>query len=66
MSHAPKRFDFSIPVRVNLYSDTQSKPTPGMKEAMLNAEVGGCQNSNPTDTLITRALLERPISSAIP
>jgi threonine aldolase len=49
MSHAPKRFDFSIPVRINLYSDTQSKPTPGMKEAMLNAEVGDEQGgSDPT------------------
>ena len=49
MNHAPKRFDFSIPVRINLYSDTQSKPTPGMKEAMLNAEVGDEQGgSDPT------------------
>src|SRR3954451_1778400 len=46
MSHAPKRFDFSIPVRVNLYSDTQSKPTRGMKEAMLNAEVGDEQGGS--------------------
>lgn len=49
MNHAPKRFDFSIPVRINLYSDTQSKPTPGMKDAMLNAEVGDEQGgSDPT------------------
>src|ERR1700691_4320860 len=49
MSHAPKRFDFSIPVRINLYSDTQSKPTPGMKQAMLDAEVGDEQGgSDPT------------------
>jgi threonine aldolase len=46
MNHAPKRFDFSIPVRINLYSDTQSKPTPGMKEAMLNAEVGDEQGGS--------------------
>jgi len=46
MSHAPKRFDFSIPVRINLYSDTQSKPTPGMKDAMLNAEVGDEQGGS--------------------
>ncbi|HEY8289129.1 MAG TPA: threonine aldolase family protein [Acetobacteraceae bacterium] len=40
MSHEPKRFDFSIPVRVNLYSDTQTKPSRAMKEAMMNAEMG--------------------------
>jgi len=46
MNHAPKRFDFSVPVRINLYSDTQSKPTPGMKDAMLNAEVGDEQGGS--------------------
>jgi threonine aldolase len=46
MNHAPKRFDFSIPVRINLYSDTQSKPTAGMKDAMLNAEVGDEQGGS--------------------
>ena len=40
MTYEPQRFDFSIPVRVNMYSDTQTKPTPGMKQAMLDAEVG--------------------------
>src|ERR1700751_154114 len=40
MSYEPKRFDFSIPVRVNLSSDTQTKPSRGMKEAMMAAEVG--------------------------
>ena len=28
MTFEPQRFDFSIPVRVNLYSDTQTKPSP--------------------------------------
>ena len=28
------------PVRVNLYSDTQTRPTPAMKAAMMAAEVG--------------------------
>jgi threonine aldolase len=46
MSYAPKRFDFSVPVRINLYSDTQSKPTPGMKDAMLNAQVGDDQGGS--------------------
>ena len=27
MSYEPKRFDFSIPVRINLSSDTQTKPS---------------------------------------
>jgi threonine aldolase len=46
MSYEPKRFDFSIPVRINLYSDTQSKPTKAMKEAMLSAEVGDEQGGS--------------------
>jgi threonine aldolase len=46
MSYEPKRFDFSVPVRINLYSDTQSKPTPPMKEAMLSAEVGDEQGGS--------------------
>src|SRR5580698_10563691 len=28
------------PVRINLFSDTQTRPTPGMREAMACAEVG--------------------------
>ena len=40
MTYEPHRFDFSIPVRVNLYSDTQTKPSRGMKQAMMEAEVG--------------------------
>jgi threonine aldolase len=46
MDHAPKRFDFSIPVRINLYSDTQSRPTAGMKDAMMRAEVGDEQGGS--------------------
>src|SRR3954471_19199441 len=49
MVHAPPRFETSVPVRVNLYSDTQTKPSRGMKEAMLEAEVGDEQmGSDPT------------------
>jgi threonine aldolase len=40
MSYEPKRFDFSIPIRVNLSSDTQTKPSRAMKEAMMEADVG--------------------------
>lgn len=46
MSYEPKRFDFSIPVRVNLYSDTQSRPTRAMKEAMLEAPMGDEQGGS--------------------
>ena len=31
-------------VRINLYSDTQSQPTPGMRQAMAEAEVGDEQH----------------------
>jgi threonine aldolase len=30
----------ATPVRINLLSDTQTRPTPGMREAMARAEVG--------------------------
>ncbi len=37
------------PVRINLYSDTQTRPTPGMRQAMLSAEVGDEQaGTDPT------------------
>jgi threonine aldolase len=49
MSFEPKRADFSVPVRINLYSDTQSRPSRGMKEAMMAAEMGDEQGgSDPT------------------
>ncbi len=56
MVHAPPRFDTGVPVRVNLYSDTQTKPSRAMKEAMMEAEVGDEQHgSDPT----THALCDR-------
>jgi threonine aldolase len=33
-------------VRINLYSDTQTRPTPAMKEAMMRAEVGDEQHGD--------------------
>ena len=49
MTYMPPRFDTAIPVRVNLYSDTQTKPSRAMREAMLEAEVGDEQHgSDPT------------------
>ena len=35
MSFEPQRFDFSTAVRVNLYSDTQTKPSRGMKQDVM-------------------------------
>ena len=46
MSYEPKRFDFSIPVRVNLYSDTQTRPTRAMKAAMMEADMGDEQGGS--------------------
>jgi threonine aldolase len=54
MDYTPLRMDASLPpLRVNLYSDTQTKPTPAMKAAMLAAEVGDEQFGwDPTTNLL--------------
>lgn len=45
--YTPQRPDPALPpIRINLYSDTQTRPTPAMKEAMLRAEVGDEQNGD--------------------
>ncbi len=45
--YAPARIDPALPpLRVNLYSDTQTKPSPGMKAAMMEAEVGDEQHGD--------------------
>ena len=46
VSYEPKRFDFSIPVRINLYSDTQTRPSRAMKDAMMKAEMGDEQGGS--------------------
>ena len=47
MLYAPPRPAASLPpVRVNLYSDTQTKPSAAMKDAMLRAEVGDEQHGD--------------------
>ncbi len=47
MVHAPNRPPAGSPaVRINLYSDTQTKPTPAMKAAMMEAEVGDEQHGD--------------------
>ena len=45
MTYTPLRPDPNAPpVRVNLYSDTQTRPTPAMKQAMMEAETGDEQS----------------------
>jgi threonine aldolase len=47
MVHAPERPPAGAPpVRINLYSDTQTRPTPAMKDAMMRAEVGDEQHGD--------------------
>lgn len=47
MVYAPVRPNPSLPpVRVNLFSDTQTRPSAAMKEAMMRAEVGDEQNGD--------------------
>ena len=47
MVYAPVRPAASLPpLRVNLYSDTQTKPSPAMKAAMMAAEVGDEQHGD--------------------
>ncbi len=49
MSFEPARFDRSIPVHINLSSDTQTLPSRGMKDAMMAAPLGDEQaGSDPT------------------
>jgi threonine aldolase len=70
MVHAPPRSTSTVPVRVNLYSDTQTKPTPAMKAAMMEAEVGDEQSgTDPTiNALCERmaALLDKPAAVFLP
>jgi threonine aldolase len=45
MVHAPPPPAAGLPpIRINLYSDTQTKPTPAMRAAMMAAEVGDEQS----------------------
>ncbi|WP_419896923.1 threonine aldolase family protein [Roseomonas sp. USHLN139] len=47
MVHAPARPPAGAPpVRINLYSDTQTRPTAAMKAAMMAAEVGDEQHGD--------------------
>ena len=70
MSYEPKRADFSVPVRINLYSDTQTRPSRAMMEAMMAAEVGDEQGgSDPTVWELcdrTAALLRKEAAMFMP
>jgi threonine aldolase len=49
----PPRDPRQTPVRINLLSDTQTRPTPAMREAMAKAEVGDEQiGDDPTVNLL--------------
>ena len=57
MVHAPARPPKNAPpVRINLYSDTQTRPSAAMKEAMMRAEVGDEQHG---DDPTVHALVDR-------
>ena len=49
MANSPAPFDHAAPVRANLYSDTQTRPSAAMKAAMMEAECGDEQlGADPT------------------
>ena len=68
--YAPPRPDGAVPVRINLYSDTQTKPSPAMKQAMMEAEVGDEQSgTDPTINLLcdrAAALLGKQAAMFLP
>ncbi|HVX77703.1 MAG TPA: threonine aldolase family protein [Bradyrhizobium sp.] len=55
----PPRDPKAPPVRINLLSDTQTRPTPAMREAMARAEVGDEQiGDDPTVNLLCERVAE--------
>ncbi|MBR0656588.1 threonine aldolase family protein [Plastoroseomonas arctica] len=71
MVHAPSRPPAGAPpVRINLYSDTQTLPTPAMKDAMMRAELGDEQHGDdPTVHALTdrmAALLGKEAAMFLP
>jgi threonine aldolase len=60
MTYTPARPDPNAPlVRVNLLSDTQTRPTQGMREAMAQAEVGDEQvGDDPSVNLLCERVAE--------
>ena len=70
MTYAPPPHRSGVPVRVNLYSDTQTRPSAAMKAAMMEAEVGDEQNGDdPTINLLCErmaALLGKQAAMFLP
>src|SRR4051794_8750456 len=66
----PPRDPKQTPIRINLLSDTQTRPTPAMREAMAQAEVGDEQiGDDPTVNLLcerTAALLGKQAAVFMP
>jgi threonine aldolase len=60
MAYTPVRRDPKAPpVRINLLSDTQTRPTPAMREAMARAEVGDEQvGDDPSTNLLCDRVAE--------
>src|SRR5580700_9374836 len=58
--YTPARRDPKAPaIRINLLSDTQTRPTPAMREAMARAEVGDEQiGDDPTVNLLCDRVAE--------
>src|ERR1700753_1953513 len=55
----PPRDPQAMPVRINLLSDTQTRPTPAMREAMARAEVGDEQiGDDPSTNLLCERVAE--------
>ena len=55
----PPRDPKAEPVRINLLSDTQTRPTPAMREAMARAEVGDEQiGDDPSTNLLCERVAE--------
>src|SRR5580704_13331829 len=55
----PPRDPKAPPVRINLLSDTQTRPTPAMREAMARAEVGDEQiGDDPSVNLLCERVAE--------
>jgi len=55
----PPRDPKAPPVKINLLSDTQTRPTPAMREAMARAEVGDEQiGDDPTVNLLCERVAE--------
>lgn len=56
---SPPRDAFADPDAINLYSDTQTRPTSAMREAMAHAEVGDEQRgADPTVNLLQERVAE--------